>query len=82
MQEIALKAEVQLRCRLPLDFLVTHIGELHTYLGVVVAHGVERGAGSIVRDAVVTAHVEACVQAQVVDACRLGEPILVGQHPA
>ena len=67
VEEVGLQTDIQFRRGLPLDLLVTHIGELHTDLAVVVAHGIERGAGGVVADAVVTAHVEADIQAQVVD---------------
>ena len=82
LQEVGLQAGVELRRGLPLDFLVTHVGKLHTYLSVVIAHGVERCAGGVVADTVVTAHVVANIEAQVVDAAVFGEPFLVGHHPA
>ena len=82
LEEMGLQTDIVFRGGLPLDLLVTHIGELHTDLRIVVAHGVERGAGSIVADAVVTAHIETCVQTEVVDTGILREPLLVSQHPA
>ena len=82
VEEVGLQTDIQFRRGLPLDLLVTHIGELHTDLAVVVAHGIERGAGGVVADAVVTAHVEADIQAQVVDGRVLREPVLVAHHPA
>ena len=82
VEEVGLQTDIQFRRGLPLDLLVTHIGELHTNLAVVVAHGIKRGAGSVVADAVITAHVEADIQAQVVDGRVFREPVLVAHHPA
>ena len=82
VQQIGLQTEVELVGRLPLNLVVTDVGQLHTHGLVVELHGVEAGAGGIVRDIVVAADVEAGVQTQIVDADGLGEPVLIGHHPS
>ena len=82
VEEVSFEADIELRRRFPLDFLVTDVGQLGTNLRLVIADSAERGAGGIIADAVVTAHVEARIQAQIADQPGLGEPVLVGQHPA
>ena len=68
VQQIALQSDVELLGRLPLDLIVTDVGELGTDGVGVVANGSVAGAGGIVADAVVTADVEASIHAQVVNA--------------
>ena len=82
LKEVSLQADIELRRRLPLNFLVTDIRELHANLGIVETNGVERSACSIVADAIITADIEACVQTQVVDTAMLGEPRFISQHPS
>ena len=81
VQQVALKSDVELMGGLPLNLVVTDVGQLKANGRVVVLHGGVAGAGSIVGDVVVAADVVAGIQAQVVDACMLGEPLLVGEHP-
>ena len=82
VQEVGLQTDIELRRGLPLNLLITYIGELCTNLLIVVTYGSERCTCSIVADVVITTHIEACIQAQVVDTSILGEPILVREHPS
>ena len=82
VQEVGLQTDIELRRGLPLNLLITYIGELCTNLLIVVANSIERSACCIVADVVITTHIEARIQAQVVDTSILGEPILVREHPA
>ena len=66
---------------LPLNLIVTDVGELQTDSIVVEAYCRKTCTSSIVRDVVVTAHIITCIHAQIVDTCILWEPRLVSHNP-
>ena len=81
VEQVSLQSEVQFLGILPLNLVVTDVGQLRTDGTCVVAHGGIAGTSGIVRDTVVTADVVTGIQSQVVDGMGLGEPALVGHHP-
>ena len=82
VQQIALQTDVELLGAFPLNLVITHIGELCTDGSGIIADRGIAGTRCIIADTVVTAHVEAGIQAKIVDKACLGEPAFVGHHPA
>ena len=82
VEQITLQTDIQLAGVLPLNLIVTDVGQLDAHGSSVVLHRSVAGADSIVGDSVIATNVVAGIQAQIVNACMLGEPILVGEHPS
>ncbi len=66
---------------LPLNLIVTDVGELQTDSIVVKAYCRKTCTSSIVRDVVVTAHIITCIYTQVVNTKIAWEPRLVSHNP-
>ena len=81
VHEVTLNTYVELRGGFPLDVVVSDVRELQTCCTVIVFHSGKAGASSVVRNVVVTAHVEACVDAEVIDSIGFREPLFVREHP-
>ena len=82
VEQIALEANVHLLSRLPLDLIVTDIGQLHTHSIVIVLYCHETGTSCIVGNIIITADIKTNIHTQVVNNTTLREPILVSQHPS
>ena len=82
VEPIGFQTDINLAGLLPLNLVVTNVVELSGCRAVEILYRVERCTGSIVADVIVAADVESGTKQQIVDGCRLGEPLFIGDSPS